>query len=343
VCCFGHQKPGSSLCPLFIVCSCFKHLCVGSSCKSNFPKSTARTGNWCRSWISSTDCSCQCRSPLLGSVSFCSSVRARSQGTRQCSPCPALCASCARHLLAPEHAWLTRLSSDSIFACCVGFVVSRCVLREHPPTHLGRGHHGILVCVLGGEIGTTAKYFGRNLRLPFTPLWSPFSVLQNQFQYFADALLWIEIINPNRNSLFWVVRCHSLIVIQKLFKSVHIYFHINPKLSCNFQKNYRSIPIHTVKGISVWADERWSGSAWSSLVLSAVFATYAENPFMLNHICYINIRAIYSSWHFSSYQLGNLTYFCVWSLHCHKETPTYTCTNLNISFDKEHFTNVNYY
>jgi hypothetical protein len=61
------------------------------------------------------------------------------------------------------------LSSDSIFACCVGFVVSRCVLKEHPPTHLGRGHHRILFCVFGGEIGTTAEYFARNFTAPIHP------------------------------------------------------------------------------------------------------------------------------------------------------------------------------
>jgi hypothetical protein len=31
--------------------------------------------------------------------------------------------------------------------------------------------------MLGGDFGTVAKYFARNLRLPFTLLWSSFPVL----------------------------------------------------------------------------------------------------------------------------------------------------------------------
>jgi hypothetical protein len=49
------------------------------------------------------------------------------------------------------------------------FVVIRYVLREHPPFSYCRGHQIVCVCFLGFEFGIEAKYFERNLRLPFTP------------------------------------------------------------------------------------------------------------------------------------------------------------------------------
>jgi len=38
----------------------------------------------------------------------------------------------------------------------VCFVVSRCVPREHPPIHLGRGHHDSLASCLEVIFGTAA-------------------------------------------------------------------------------------------------------------------------------------------------------------------------------------------
>jgi hypothetical protein len=36
----------------------------------------------------------------------------------------------------------------------------------------------LFVCLLGVDFGTVVESFERNLRLPFTPLWSPFPVIQ---------------------------------------------------------------------------------------------------------------------------------------------------------------------
>jgi hypothetical protein len=56
-------------------------------------------------------------------------------------------------------------------------VVSCCVPREHPPTHLGRGHHDVsfvcLVVILGQRPNILDEIYSSHL--PST--WSPFSVL----------------------------------------------------------------------------------------------------------------------------------------------------------------------
>ena len=60
--------------------------------------------------------------------------------------------------------------------CSVCSVVTRCVLREYPP--FSRVVVVFRECFLGIDVGTVVEDFGRNLRLPFTPLWSPFPILQ---------------------------------------------------------------------------------------------------------------------------------------------------------------------
>jgi len=54
---------------------------------------------------------------------------------------------------------LGHLSSDSFLVGCVGFVVSCCVSREHPPTHLGCGHHGVWFASLAVILGQWPKKF----------------------------------------------------------------------------------------------------------------------------------------------------------------------------------------
>ena len=53
--------------------------------------------------------------------------------------------------------------------CSVCFVVTRCVLREHPPFSRVVVITSIVYAFLGIDIGTVVEDFKRNLRLPFTP------------------------------------------------------------------------------------------------------------------------------------------------------------------------------
>ena len=59
-----------------------------------------------------------------------------------------------------------RLGSD---LCSVCFVVTRCVLREHPPFSRVVVIKSFVYGFLGIDIGTVVEDFERNLRLPFTP------------------------------------------------------------------------------------------------------------------------------------------------------------------------------
>jgi len=52
-----------------------------------------------------------------------------------------------------------RLSSDSFFVCYIGFVVSHCVPREHPPNHLCHGHHGVWFACLAVSLRQWSKSF----------------------------------------------------------------------------------------------------------------------------------------------------------------------------------------
>ena len=63
---------------------------------------------------------------------------------------------------------LSHLSSDSFLVGCVGFVVSCCVSREHPPTHLGCGHHGVCFTYLAVILGPRPNISKEILWLPFT-------------------------------------------------------------------------------------------------------------------------------------------------------------------------------
>ena len=58
---------------------------------------------------------------------------------------------------------LGHLSSDLFLVGCVGFVVSRCVPREHQPTHLSRGHHGIWFARLAVILGQRPKKFRKKI------------------------------------------------------------------------------------------------------------------------------------------------------------------------------------
>jgi len=65
---------------------------------------------------------------------------------------------------------LGHLSSDSFLVGCVGFVVSRCVPKEHPPTYLGRGHHGVWFASLAVILGQWPKKFQKKFYGFYSPL-----------------------------------------------------------------------------------------------------------------------------------------------------------------------------
>ena len=75
------------------------------------------------------------------------------------------------------------LSSVLFSVCCVGFVVSRCVPREHPRTHFGSWTSRCLFHVFGGDFGTTAKSFTRNFMAPIH------SLSCRRFRSFTEATL----------------------------------------------------------------------------------------------------------------------------------------------------------
>jgi hypothetical protein len=63
----------------------------------------------------------------------------------------------------------------------LGHRIQITMFLEHPPILLDRGHHGVLLCVFGGDFRTEAKYFEINLRLRFTPFGHRFQSFMTVF------------------------------------------------------------------------------------------------------------------------------------------------------------------
>jgi hypothetical protein len=71
-----------------------------------------------------------------------------------------------------------RLSSKSVSICCVGFLPLQGIFLGTLVTSWLEYFDLRSSLFFGSDFGTSAKYFGRNLRLTFTLLWSSSSVLQ---------------------------------------------------------------------------------------------------------------------------------------------------------------------
>jgi hypothetical protein len=85
---------------------------------------------------------------------------------------------------------IARSSSDSRSVSCVSFVVSGCVLREHPPTQLGRGYHGVCFACSAVILGQRPNIS----RLSFTLSCHRFQSFSNlvEFIYFPSLKMLTE-------------------------------------------------------------------------------------------------------------------------------------------------------
>jgi hypothetical protein len=74
-----------------------------------------------------------------------------------------------------NRSWVPHFLSFGLKNVSCSFMVSRCVPREHPPSLLGRGHHGVCFACLAVILGQRSKVSKEiySYHSP-PPLWSPF-------------------------------------------------------------------------------------------------------------------------------------------------------------------------